>query len=380
LSDARLITDAYTPLPLRGFAEWDVDGVTVHAERTVESYERVNGQGMVAEPLVVTPSISVSIAPNAQVILPTTKELEVTVHLHSETASEGELRLKLPEQWKANPEKIAFKLERAGAEFDGRFTVTPAVGGDGVKKIAAVATAGGRESMSGWRKVGYAGITPSFLYEPARLRVRAVDAASLKGLKVGYVMGTGDEVPDAVRELGAEVHLLSDAELGAADLSAYDSILVGIRAYSNRGALRQNHERLMSYVKGGGNLVVQYQSEEFPAAFPLVLGDAEKVVEEQAKVVLLEPENAILRVPNRISEKDFDGWVEERGHSFLKSWDEHYSALLETGDAGQAAQRGGLLVANYGKGRYTYVAFALYRQLPELVGGAYRLLGNLLSK
>jgi hypothetical protein len=157
-------------------------------------------------------------------------------------------------------------------------------------------------------------------------------------------------------------------------------IVIGIRAYSVRPELTANESRLKEFVERGGTLIVQYQSGSFPAPLPLSLsGSPERVVDEQAPVKLLAPTNALLASPNAITTADFDGWLEERGHSFMNSWDPGYTALTETADPGQDPQRGGLLVAHPGKGTYIYAAYALYRQLPELVPGAYRILANLLS-
>jgi len=192
-------------------------------------------------------------------------------------------------------------------------------------------------------------------------------------------MGTGDEVPDAIEALGVTPHLLTAAELTSSDLSAYNTLVIGIRAYSARPELARAQPRLNQFVQHGGTLIVQYQSSNFPAPVPLSLGRAERVVDESAPVKLLEPSNPLLTSPNTITAADFDGWVEERGHSFLDSWDPAFTALTETADPGQDPQRGGLLVAHPGKGTYIYVSYALYRQLPELVPGAYRLLANLLS-
>ena len=193
-------------------------------------------------------------------------------------------------------------------------------------------------------------------------------------------MGTGDLVPEAIEALGASPHLLTASELASADLSPWNVIVIGIRAYSTRPELSAAQSRLNEFVRRGGTLIVQYQSASFPAPFPLSMGRSpERVVDEQAPVKLLQPSNPLLTSPNAITAADFDGWVEERGHSFLDTWDPAYTALTETADPGQDSQRGGLLVAHPGKGTYIYVAFALYRQLPELVPGSYRILANLLS-
>jgi hypothetical protein len=180
--------------------------------------------------------------------------------------------------------------------------------------------------------------------------------------------------------LGAAPHMLTTAELTSGDLSAWDAIVIGIRAYSVRPELAAAQARLAEFVRRGGTLIVQYQSANFPAPLPLAMSRTpERVVDEQAPIKLLAPANPLLNWPNAITAADFDGWVEERGHSFMDTWDSGYTALTETADQGQDEQRGGLLVAHPGKGTYIYVAFALHRQLPELVPGAYRLLANLLS-
>jgi len=207
-----------------------------------------------------------------------------------------------------------------------------------------------------------------------------VDVKLAPGLRIGYVMGTGDLVPEAIEAMGVTPHLLTPAELKSSDLSAWNVIVIGIRAYSARPELTHAQPRLDEFVRRGGTMIVQYQSGNFPAPFPLSMGRmAERVVDETAPVKLLDPINSLLSWPNAITTADFDGWVEERGHSFLDSWDASYTPLTETADPGQDPQRGGLLVAHPGKGTYIYVAYALYRQFPELVPGAYRLMGNLLS-
>jgi hypothetical protein len=227
--------------------------------------------------------------------------------------------------------------------------------------------------------VGYPGLRPYNLYKPAQLLSRKVDVKLAAKLRIGYIMGTGDEVPDAIEALGVMPHILTAAELESSDLSAYDTVVVGIRAYSAVPALAAAQTRLNEFVRRGGTLIVQYQSNNFPAPMTLSLGRAERVVDESAAVKLLAPDNPLLTTPNAITSADFDGWVEERGHSFLESWDSGYTALTETADPGQDPQRGGLVVAHPGKGTYIYVSYALYRQLPELVPGAYRILANLLS-
>jgi len=197
---------------------------------------------------------------------------------------------------------------------------------------------------------------------------------------VAYVTGTGDDVPQALSDLGVNVHFLSDQDLASADLSHFDAIVLGVRAYAARPALATNNGRLLAYVNNGGALIVQYNSAPFNyGPYPFNLGTAEKVMDEHSAVQLLAPGNPVLSWPNKITDADFQGWVEERGHSFMGTWDPKYTALVEMHDPGQDPQKGGLLYAQVGKGVYVYEGLALYRQFTEGVPGAYRIFANLVS-
>jgi hypothetical protein len=203
-------------------------------------------------------------------------------------------------------------------------------------------------------------------------------------LQIGYVMGAGDDVPAAIEQLGAEVTLLEPDELRAGELGRYATVVIGTRAYAVRPDLVASNERLMSYARAGGNLVVLYQTPEYDperqapvtASLP---NDAEEVSEEDAPVRILAPDHPMLTTPNRIGAADFEGWIEQRGSKFFASWSDAYTALIESHDEDQAPQRGIWLTASVGEGRFTYVALALQRQLPYGVPGAYRILANLLT-
>ncbi|HTW80826.1 MAG TPA: hypothetical protein VME23_14870, partial [Terracidiphilus sp.] len=380
VSDPALRLDSFVPWPLDAWAEFSFDGVPIRLGGVVQTLERAQGPGGVYEPLVVTPAIGVSVEPEARILPLDGSPLPVMVTVHAEAAADGTVALKLPEGWKSEPAQIDFHLHSAGDSEPLRFEVSTPNVGAGAYSIQAVAQSGGKTYATGWHSVGYQGLRPYNQYKTATLATRKVDVKLAPALRVGYVMGTGDTVPEAIAELGVEPHLLTDAELGSGDLSAWNVIVIGIRAYTNRKALTAAQPRLNEFVKGGGTLIVQYQSSTFPAPLPVEMGRMpERVVDEAAQVKLLDPQNPLLNWPNKIAPADFDGWVEERGHGFLDHWDQGYTALTETADPGQDPQRGGLLVAHIGKGTYIYVAFALYRQLTELVPGSYRLMANLLS-
>jgi hypothetical protein len=371
---------SFAPYPLAAWAEFSFQGLPIRLGKVVQTLQRITGPGGIYEPLVVTPAIGIRVEPEARILPLDGSALPVHVIVHAQSAAEGSVDLKLPAGWSSNPAEAHFHLSSAGDSDPILFSVTPAAMKEGAYSIKAVAHAGGRDYETGWRAVGYPGLRPYNQYKASTLQTRKVDVKLAPGLRIGYVMGTGDLVPDAIEGMGVTPHLLTDAELASGDLSQWNVIVIGIRAYSVRPALTAAQPRLDEFVRGGGTVVVQYQSSNFPAPLPLSMGRmAERVVDEDAPVKLLAPGNPLLTSPNRISTADFSDWVEERGHSFMDTWDSGYTALTETADPGQDPQRGGVLVAHPGKGTYIYCAFALYRQLPELVPGSYRILANLLS-
>ncbi|HMG87221.1 MAG TPA: PIG-L family deacetylase [Terracidiphilus sp.] len=372
---------SFAPYPLDAWAEFTFDGLPIRLGEVVQTLQRVAGPGGFYEPLVVTPAIGVSVAPQARILPLDGSALPVRVTVHTQAAADGTVTLKLPDGWHCDPAQAEFHRKAAGDTDPILFSVTPAAAQTGAYPIQAVAQSAGRNYLSGWHSVGYPGLRPYNQYAPATLQTRKIDVKLAPGLRIGYVMGPGDLVPEALEGMGIVPHLLSSADLISGDLNAWNVIVLGIRAYSVRPELAKVQPRLEDWVRNGGTLVVQYQSSTFPAPLPLSMGGRlpERVVDEQSPVKLLDPSNALLSFPNKITPADFDGWVEERGHSFLDSFDPGYTALTETADPGQDPQRGGLIVTHPGKGTYIYVAYALYRQLPELVPGAYRILANLVS-
>jgi hypothetical protein len=251
-------------------------------------------------------------------------------------------------------------------------------------EIKAVADYKGKTFEEGYRLVGYPGVRPYPFYRPASYEAVGVDVKTAPGLNVAFLPGTGDDVPRALEDLGLTVRTLSANDVQTGDLSSYDAIVLGVRAYTAQPELRSANARLLEYVKNGGVLVVQYNLANFDGndgPYPFSLGsNPQKVVDEGSAVDLIEPKYPAFVWPNRIAAADFQGWVEERGHGFMNTYDtQHYHALVETHDPDQNPQKGGLLIARYGKGAYIYDAFALYRQLPSGVAGAYRILANLVS-
>ena len=369
------------PYPLSAWVQFEFDGVPIRIGQVVQTLAHVNGVGGVYEPLVVTPAVGVSVNPEARILPLDGSPLPVSVTVHAQHAATGTVDLKLPEGWRSDPAQRDFQLKNAGDSEPLMFSVQPA-GNVAARAYAieAVAHSGGESYSVGWRNVAYPRLQTTYQYEPAELKTRKVDVKVALGLHVGYIMGTGDTVPDALEALGIQPHMITEAELASGDLSQWNVIVIGIRAYSMRTDLAAAQPRLDAFVENGGTLIVQYQSGTFPAPAPITLGRMpERVVNEQSQVNFLDPASPVLNWPNKITAADFEGWLEERGHGFPDRWDAAYAALTETADPGQDPQKGGILVMHRGKGTYIYVAYALYRQLPELVPGAYRILANLLS-
>jgi LmbE family N-acetylglucosaminyl deacetylase len=371
---------SFAPWPLAAWAEFTFDGLPIRVGQVVQTMERVLGPGGIYEPLVVTPAIGVRMEPEARILPLDRSPLPVRVTVHAQARAEGTVELNLPAGWTAQPTSASFHLTEAGDTEPISFSVTPTSTEASNYTIQAVVHSAGKTYQTGWQSVGYAGLLPYNLFKPAQLLTRRVDVKLATGLRIGYIMGTGDEVPDAIEALGAVPHMLTKGEIASSDFSNFNVLVVGIRAYSAVPELASAEPRLEAFVKRGGTMIVQYQSADFPAPLPLKLGRApERVVDETAPVKLLNTTNSLLTTPNVLGSADFDGWVEERGHSFLESWDAAYTPLTVTADPGEDPQQGGLVVTHPGKGTYIYVSYALYRQLPELVPGAYRILANLLS-
>jgi hypothetical protein len=196
-------------------------------------------------------------------------------------------------------------------------------------------------------------------------------------------MGAGDDIPAAIEQLGYRVTALSDEQITSGDLSSFDVIVAGIRAYNTRPALRAHHGRLMRYIENGGTYIVQYVTPQRGEAdnigpYPLSVS-RDRVSEEDAPVTFLGKPYAVLTTPNIITQADFNGWIQERGLSFADRWDARYDSVMASHDAGEPERRGGLLTASVGKGMYVYTGYAFFRQLPAGVEGAYRLFANILS-
>ncbi len=387
----------FAPYPYHARAVLTVNGVPVAVRRLVLTSQHVRGLGQQLWPVMIAPRISVALSPRVGVMpihaaqgtpgreRGPTQSFQLVATVRSQVAGEmdGSLKLELPAGWRSQPPQAAFALTRPEQAQSVRFEVTPGIVGVTPYTVRACAQlAGAAPRCDGFRLVGYPGIRPYPYYRKATYRTTGVRVKVAPGIRLGYVMGTGDSVPRALATLGVPVHLLTAADLAYGNLRQYTEIMLGIRAYAARPDLRSDNQRLLRYVHDGGVLVVQYNNQAMNhdyGPYPYVVQHPVRVTQEHQPVTILRPQAPLLNDPNHITEADFDGWVEERGHGFWDSWSPRYTPLLSVHDRGQAPQLGGLLVAHYGRGLYVYVAYALYRQLPQGVPGAFRLLANLAS-
>ena len=384
----------FTSPEVKGVVTYRLEGVDFTLTQPAQTVSINRPWGERRRLLTVAPAMSLSVSPRIGVIPTTAPEMTAgsatfpaTVELLNNVkgTAAGTLSLQLPEGWQASPETVPFAFTHEGASKTFSFQVS-AQHIDAGKDYTIQATAmyDGETYTTGYQTIDHPDLEPRHLYRPAVMRLRSIPLKVPSDLKVGYVMGVGDRIPEALQQIGIAVEMLDREELRTGDLDRFETILIGIRAYAVRRDLVTYNSRLLDYVHKGGNLIVQYQTPEFDAApfgpYPYTMGRRpEEVSEEDAAVTLLIPDHPIFRHPNPITTADFDGWVEERGSKFLTEWDPNYQALLTCNDREQPPQHGGFLYAEYGEGTYTYAAYAFYRQLPAGVAGAYRLFVNLLT-
>jgi len=340
-----------------------------------------------SRPLAVVPAFSVMLEPGTQVISThngANSTVTVGVTSNLSVAASGNLRLELPQGWRSDPAQIAVNVAHRGEKQDFQFKVFPSGLQQGRATVRAVLESGGEKYSEGYTLVTREDLGSFYYYQPARQRVSIVDVQVPHELKVGYIMGAGDDIPTVLKQVGMNVTMIPVEKLANEDLSKFETIVLGIRAYDTQKDVVANNKKLLDFVSAGGTLVVQYNTGtgEFNSGkftpYPADLSRARVSVEE-APVEILAPQDSVFQYPNKITGDDFNGWVQERGLYFMSSWDDHFTPLLSCHDPGEDAQKGGLLRAHFGKGTYIYAGYAFFRQLPAGVPGAVRLYVNLLS-
>jgi len=341
-------------------------------------------RGEIQQPLTTAPGVSVTFARNVELAragTPLDRTFQLTLRSSWPDAHTLKVALDLPEGMRADSTARSVVLG-AGATRTVIFRVVGRLTA-GAHVVRALVTDGSQRDSIGFIPIEYDHITPQRMYLPAEVSIEAVSVVVPAHATVGYIQGAGDNVADALRDLGVNVQQLDPATLPTSDLSRFSSIVIGPRAYQANQVLTDNNAYLLNYVRRGGNLVVQYGQNEMQRPgmmpYPITLErPAARVTDERAPVTVIAPRSALLDAPNRITDADFAGWVQERATYMPSTFDSHYSTVLRMNDPGEAPNSAGILTTTLGEGRYTYVTLALFRQLPAAVPGGARLFANLL--
>jgi LmbE family N-acetylglucosaminyl deacetylase len=341
-------------------------------------------------PLAIGPKFSIALSPSNSVI-PSARvgsTRATTTARNQSGGSQAQIALNVPQGWRAEPAHESVEIPNDESK-DASFRLFPSKLEEGQTQIRAELTSSKKAYDEGYTVVTREDLGTFYYYQPAVQRVSIINVNVPKDLNIGYIMGAGDDIPTVLEQIGMNVTMIPADKLASEDLSKYQTIVLGIRAYDTQKGVIDNNKRLLDFVENGGRLVVQYNTMgsfgvpiDFNSGkytpYPATLS-RDRVSVEEAPVVILDPANPIFHSPNEITQKDFDGWVQERGLYFMSQWDPKFTPLLESHDPGEGEQKGGLLVAHYGKGTYIYTGYAFFRQLPAGVPGAVRLFVNLVS-
>jgi LmbE family N-acetylglucosaminyl deacetylase len=392
----------FRPSPFVAALSLKIAGASVVVNRTVEHrYDHIVA-GEKRMELQVVPPLAVTMAPDISVIPHMTlsgtyddrgmgarRKIVVTVVNHERGAALGDVKLEAPAGWRTSPERTRVSFSREDESATVTFTVDPPRGASpGDYAVSAIVTktdASGTSSRVGYDTIEYPHVRRQHLVKEARCRLEVIDVDITSEVQVGYITGVGDQVPQAIEQLASGVHLIGPEELASGDLSIYDVIMTGVRAYERRPDLRANNHRLLEYAAAGGTVLVQYNKLEFNQAqygpYPAKVS-SDRVTDENAPVEILVPDHPVFTTPNKIDADTWAGWVQERGLYFLGNRDARYTDLVRLADPFElnpGPKTGALVEAKVGKGRWIYIGLGLWRQLPAGTPGAYELLANLLS-
>jgi len=387
VDDARYATLAFPPSPLHAHVDYiaeelssELSGVGTVAYKDSAEHEKRRS-------LAVGPPFSIAIDPVSQVIPVGQKEprtLKVQVRSGVSGSSSTTVKVTAPAGWQVSPTSQHASFSSSGAVKTCQFQIVPIAQKEGRFSIKASLEYQGKTYSDGYSVVTRDDLDTFYYYQPSIQKVSVVDVKVPNNLKIGYIMGAGDDIPEVLREVGLDVTMIPAEKIAWEDLNRYSTIVLGIRAYDTQKDVVSNNKKLLDFVSAGGTLLVQYETDTSSfnsgsfTPYPASLSRGRVSVEEAA-VQILAPDNRIFHYPNDISAHDFDGWVQERGLYFLDTWDAKFTPLLASHDPGESDLKGGLVVAPYGKGTYIYTGYAFFRQLPAGVPGALRLYVNLLA-
>ena len=381
VSDQNLIGLPETPRMIVANFKVNVNGFVIPFAKNVVYKYNDPVKGEVYKPFEILPEVSASFNEKVYIFADeSVQKINVKVKAITENLS-GNLSLNIPEFWNVSPKSFSFNLKEKGEEQNFEFEVKPPSKAAEVF-INPVVQIGNDKYTNELVEINYDHIPFQSVIMPSEAKLVRLTIEK-KGQVIGYIQGAGDAVPTALRQMGYTVVELNEDDITPEKLVNFDAIVLGIRAYNTNDRAKFYQKFLHSYTENGGTLIVQYNTNsrlkvDAPAPFPLKLSN-NRVTEEDAEVRMINPTHELLNFPNKITDKDFDGWVQERGLYFPSEWGPKFEAILGMNDKNEAESKGSLLVAKYGKGNFIYTGLSFFRELPDGVSGAYKLFANMLS-
>ncbi|MQP25841.1 LmbE family protein [Flavobacterium sp. LMO8] len=359
----------------------EIEGKTIEFVKNICYKFNNPDDGETYVPFTVLPDVTTKIEPEV-IIFNGTQSKEITVSLKAHKANaKGVLSLNIPTDWKVNPKEIPFEITTKNEEKKFTFTLYPTKP-EIATKLSAKAQIGNQTFDNKLITIQYPHIPKQTILVHSESKLVKLDI-EIKGKNIGYIMGAGDEVNKNLENLGFKVSTINPNEISIEKLQQFDAVILGIRAFNVVDELKYKNKILFQYVEKGGNLIIQYNTTnnlvtKEIAPFNLELS-RDRVTDENAKVIFLTPNHKVLNQPNKITEKDFIGWVQEQGLYYPNKWSSEFIPILASNDEGESSKTGGLVIAKFGKGNYIYTGLSFFRELPEGVSGAYRLLANLIA-
>jgi hypothetical protein len=379
VSDLDLIGKPETPRSVRVSFNLNIDEQNISIEKDVIYRYSRRDKGELYEPFEILPRVTTKLKEKVMLFSDNeAKKVAVSVRSGANNVN-GSLSLEVPQGWSVSPKFKEISIQHKGDEQWHEFLVTPSAN-ESEGKLKASVTISGKKYNKELVEITYDHIPKQSVLLNSEAKVVRLNIQKA-GNFIGYIKGAGDAVPESLEQIGYKVKMINPEEINAENLKQFDAVVVGIRAYNTVSELKYKQKFLLEYVENGGNMIVQYNTSrrvDVAAPYELALS-RDRVTDENAKVTVLAKDHSVMNFPNQISEKDFDGWVQERGLYFPSKWSSEYTPILSMNDSGESAKKGSLLVTKYGKGNYIYTGLSFFRELPAGVPGAYKLFANLLS-
>ncbi len=381
VSNPEWIGKPETPRNIRVQFLFSIEGKDISYEKAISYKYNDDEKGEVYRPFEITPEVFVKFAEKVYVFGDNnSKKVAVIVKAGAYNQS-GTISLPVPQGWKVSPASQNFEIKDKNASKEFVFEVMPPAF-ESEAMLTPIAEANGKQYTKQQIEINYDHIPYQMVFQPAETKLVKINI-KIAGNNIAYIPGAGDEVAQSLRQIGYNVTEIEAKDISNDKLQSYDAVVVGVRAFNTKDDLKFKQEDLFNYVKNGGNLVIQYNTSgeilvKSLGPYPMKIG-RDRVTVEEAPVRILNPNSPIVNFPNKITNADFDGWIQERGLYFANEWDKNYEAILSSNDPNEDAKDGGLLVSKYGEGYFIYTGYSWFRQLPAGVGGAFRLFANMVS-